>query len=139
MLGQVIEIKDDGNLVVQLNQTEADSGKCSSCSLEKSCTLPGAKILEIPPGPKLPAMKIHDLIDVEMSSAKLLWLSASLYLLPLVLMVSGAAVLHSLFESQGENASILGALAGLATGLLFNIILSRKMSRKSAFDIRRIS
>ena len=133
MLGKVVAIDKQGETLITLLPGQKESG-CSSCSMEDSCSLPGSEEIRLKTSELNEKLEINDTVDVEMSSKKLLWFSASLYILPLITMLGGAIS----FQNQTEGWVIAGALAGLAIGLLFNIALNKFITMNQVITIRRI-
>lgn len=68
-------------------------------------------------------LKIQELVQIGLRSAVLIRASMLMYLLPMVLMVTGASIAGLLINS-GDVFTVAGALTGLALG----VALSRKLS-----------
>jgi positive regulator of sigma E activity len=132
MKGRVIDKKANGTIVIAL-MAEADEG-CKGCSMGDSCNLPKMEQIEVRQDKSTMNCLKNDLVDVEVSSNKLIWLSASVYIMPLLTMIAGA------FWGlpYGEPSSIAGGIIGLAVGVVLNMILNRFLSLEKIVTVRRI-
>lgn len=133
MKGRVLSRNKSGALTIALMPEAGD--KCSACSLGDTCGLPKASQIEVEPGSQTEDLKNNDLVDVEITARKLLWLSGSVYILPLIAMLIGAL----LGAPHGENASIALAFSGVGAGLLFNVYLSKRLTINRIISLRRIA
>ncbi len=132
MKGKVISRSKTGALTIALLPEENDA--CSVCSLGDTCGLPKASQIEVEPGPETEKLQDNDFVDVEITSRKLLWLSGSVYILPLGAMLTGAL----LGAPYGENMSIAFAFGGAAIGIMFNVFLNKRLTLNRIVTLRRI-
>ena len=136
MKGRVVAKDGKGKLTIQLMQ-DADE-HCKACGMGDSCGLTKISSLEINPNSKSEAFNIDEYVDVEVSSKIILWLSVSVYILPLFTMLCGAFI-FSTYSGGGDKPAILGSVVGLAIGVLFNIFLNKYSSLQRIVQVRRLS
>jgi positive regulator of sigma E activity len=130
MKGNVIS-RDESGITIALSHSPEDG--CRACGLGESCSLPKSEKIRVDLNHHTKTLNINDIVDVEISSRRFLWLSASVYILPLVTMLAGG-----IFGMRySENMGILGAIGGLAAGIMFNIKLNKVLSVHDIVDIRR--
>lgn len=118
--GRVVAIDDDGVWVETIRRST-----CGACAARKGC---GHGLLErhagsrrglvrVLPGPRLAARecRVGDQVLIELPESVVLKGSLTVYALPLVVMLSGAALSRPLVG--GDSAAVIGAVGGLALGL----------------------
>ena len=137
MKGQIVSKDDIGRVKIALMQ-EADN-ECKSCGLGDSCGLTKVSHLEIKKSSELEDLNINDYVDVEISSKVFLWLSTSVYILPLFTMLFGALIASAITPSGGDKAAMLGGFLGLGAGIVFNVFLNKYLSLQRIVKIRRLA
>jgi sigma-E factor negative regulatory protein RseC len=107
-------------------------GTCGSCALRAGCGQDlvaralgaGRQHLQVAASPEL---ALHDEVEIAIPERGLLTAALLAYLVPLLSLLSGAALGHAL---GGEVPAIAGALAGLAAGIgLARLLLSAGVVR----------
>lgn len=119
--GQVVRLDDDFIWV----ETEIKSG-CNHCSAKSGC---GTGVLSGVLGKRRPQLRVKNSLDVKVGEAVIVAVedngivtgSLLLYLLPLFMMILGAAVGDTV---SGEGWAIILAVVGLVSGFLVARILS---------------
>ena len=132
MKGQVISKDSEGNVTVALMQGADEN--CKACGMGDSCGLPKVEKLDIPAGKKTQSLKVDQYVDVEISSKMFLWLSGAVYIVPLLTMLFGAILGHSVRPE--ETGAIIGAVAGFSIGVVFNIFLNKQLTLSKIVDIK---
>jgi len=130
MKGNVIS-RDERGVTIALYRSPEDG--CQVCGIGESCSLPKSEKIRVDLNHQTEALNINDAVEVEISPGKFLWLSASVYILPLTTMLGGGIIGIRI----SENAAILGAISGLIAGIMFNIKLDKIISIHSIVDIRK--
>jgi positive regulator of sigma E activity len=105
---------------------------CSNCNSKGECSVVGAKLeADLPAGS---AIKLGDIVQIELprgvQAAALAWI----VLLPLALFGAGYAAGSALAPGQGEGLPALLGLGGIALGLLGAVFASKRgsLGRKPA-------
>lgn len=119
--GQVVKLDDDFIWV----ETEIKSG-CNQCSAKSGC---GTGVLSVVLGKRRPQLRVKNSLDVKVGEAVIVAVedngivtgSLLLYLLPLFMMILGAAIGDAV---SGEGWAIILAVVGLVSGFLVARILS---------------
>jgi len=135
--GQIVSKDETGKVEIALMQ-EADN-ECKSCGMGDSCGLTKLSSLEMKSSPELENLNINDFVDVEISSKVFLWLSGSVYILPLFTMLFGAIIASAIVPSGGDKTAMLGAALGLGAGIVFNVFLNKYLSLQRIVRIRRLA
>jgi len=104
------------------------SGLCSGCELASSCipAASGNRIIEVddPVG-----VKSGQRVRIELGSGKFLMASFLAYIVPLAVLFAGAIVgFYSAPEGSHELRGTIGAVMGLAAGLLLSRSLGRRLA-----------
>ena len=124
-IGRVVEVCA-GSARVEVSQ----SSFCAHCEAASSC-VPGSggkRIIEVldPLG-----VTVDQRVRIELSSGKLLWASFLAYLVPLLFLFAGAVLgFYSARSTMRELWGGLGAIAGLAAGLLVSRLLGQYLGRR---------
>ena len=122
-IGKVLEV-GGGRAKVEVSP----SGMCSHCELASSCVPAsgGTRIIEVadPLG-----VSAGQRVRIELGSGKFLLASFMAYILPLLVLFTGAAVgFYSAPDGSAELRGAIGALVGLAAGLQLSRVLARRLS-----------
>jgi len=133
MLGKVVAIDSKGETLISMIPDQDNTG-CSSCSMGDSCGLPGSEEIRVKTSDLKEELSVNDTVDVEISSKKLIGLSASVYILPLITMLAGAIAM----QGKSEPWVIVGALVGLSAGVFFNVLLNKALTMSSVVTVRRV-
>lgn len=133
MKGTVSRDSTDENLLIELDQDTAGKEDCSSCGLRHHCGLPSTRTILVNQSDLNEAVIPGDSVDVEVRPTIVVWLSVSVYLLPIVTLVAGGL----LMSGMGEWVAVLGAMIGLAAGLLFNIALNRWIPIRKIISVKK--
>lgn len=133
MQGIVLKCEGDDLIRIELASEHDGDEACMACHLKESCELPKTRILEIKPSDVDLVLQVGDRVDVSMSPRNTILLSFSVYILPLICMI-GMGVLGARYN---QNISIVLSFAGLGIGLLFNVVLNKRLSLKRILTITR--
>jgi sigma-E factor negative regulatory protein RseC len=122
-IGKVLEV-GRGRAKVEVSP----SGMCSHCELAGTCVPAsgGTRIIEVadPLG-----VTVGRRVRIELGSGTFLLASFMAYILPLLVLFTGAAIgFYSAPEGSAELRGALGALLGLAAGLQLSRIMARRLS-----------
>ncbi|MCK5878464.1 MAG: SoxR reducing system RseC family protein [Holophagae bacterium] len=129
MLGTIITITPDDAFIIKM---DADDGNatCGSCSFKGHCSLPARKTLTlVRPG----QWAVGQRVEVDISPRIIVMLSASVYLLPVILMVACAGIM----AGKGDSWAVAGAFAGLITGIVVNLALNRFLPFEKIIQVKR--
>ncbi len=130
MKGIVGALNDHGQYPIVL---DTQSGECEGCSAKGICKIPATDIMEIAPENLPTGIRPGDAVEVELSPASRVWLSFSVFILPLLLMLAGAL----LGAIKGEGWAIAAGFAGLLAGLLLTWALNRSLTAQKQIQITR--
>jgi positive regulator of sigma E activity len=129
MLGTVITITPDDALIIRMDADE-DNATCDSCSFKGHCSLPARKTLTlVRPG----QWEVGQRVEVDISPRLIVLLSASMYLLPVILMI----VCAGMMAGKGDILAVAGACAGLVAGIAVNVALNRFLPFEKIIQIKR--
>lgn len=130
MKGKVLPLNADGLFPIEL---DTQGGGCEGCAAKGICKIPATDVMEVAPENLPPDVHPGDTVDVELSPASRIWLSFSVFILPLLMMLVGALI----GATQGEKWAIASGFAGLLAGLLLNWVLNRGLSAQKRIHITR--
>lgn len=122
---------DENKLIIQI---EGDTKSCESCGMKDNCTLPEKKTITLDKKLYGENFMENDLVDINMKPGMLTKLSFLVYIIPLFLMVFGGLV-GSHFS---ENMSVLGGIIGLLCGIIFLIVMNKKISIKNVLTLKKL-
>jgi len=117
------------------------SSMCDHCAESGTCHASGSKGASEVQAINEAEAGVGDLVELALPESSLLFASAMVYLLPVVLLVTGAILGNSFLPAVGlgANASAaLGALAGLGCGMFCTWAISRR-SDKTGATIPRVA
>jgi sigma-E factor negative regulatory protein RseC len=124
---------EDGFALLQTQRASA----CQSCNLQNTCgqgllsKVGGEKTMEFTVANQLQA-KAGDVVLIEVPENGLLYASALMFLMPLVMMLALAVAGHEMFGT--EMASLLAGAVGLFIGFALARYRSRAMSDDPRFQ-----
>jgi sigma-E factor negative regulatory protein RseC len=131
--GVVKEVKGDRARVVIRRSTACQS--CPSKSSTCACgALAGPGQFVVTARNEAQA-KAGDAVELSLPAGAVVWASLSVYLLPVVLVVAGAAAAHafrSTLNLSSDGAAGLGAAIGLAAGVILVWLIGRHARRKGS-------
>lgn len=130
MQGTVQPLNEKGLYPIALVLEDA---ACGSCMAKGICQIPASERIEVSPEQLPPGVRAGDAVDVELPAGFRVRLAFSIFVLPLLLMVAGAA----LGASRGERWSIVSGFAGLLTGVLLGWLASRGPAAERRIRITR--
>ncbi len=133
MKGTVSRDSTDENLLIELDQDSVIEENCSGCGLRHHCGLPSARSILMKKSDLSQPVAPGDSVDVEVRPTVVVWLSVSVYMLPIIMLVAGGFLL----SGMGEWLAVLGAMIGLAVGLLFNIALNRWIPIRKIISVKK--
>jgi len=131
--GVVKEVKGDRARVVIRRSTACQS--CPSKSSTCACgALAGPGQFVVTARNEAQA-KPGDAVELSLPAGAVVWASLSVYLLPVVLIIAGAAAAHALRSTLGlssDGAAGLGAAIGLGAGVILVWLIGRRAHRKGS-------
>lgn len=130
MKGRVLPRNEKGLVPIEL---ATGGGGCEGCSAKGICKLPASDLIEVSPEVLPPGVQPGDMVDVELPPSFRVWLSFSVFIVPLLFMLLGA-ILGSM---KGEMWAIGSGFAGLLAGMLLNWVLNRGLSAQKRIHITR--
>ena len=107
MTGRIVSIDNNGNLKIALMPSDEDG--CKACSMGDNCSLTKTSQVEVEPDEQTRGLHENDMVDVEIEPKKIVWLSALVYIMPLLAMLAGGLA----GSPWGEPYAIMGAASGL--------------------------
>lgn len=116
-------------------QVEVGGGEgCTACSARESCMSitgkqPEAKIIRVE---NVLNASVGDAVQIELPVSATMRIIAVTFLLPVVLLVAGYWVLMPGGSTQGA----IGAVGGLAAGMLMALAVNRALSRRKEYSMR---
>jgi sigma-E factor negative regulatory protein RseC len=120
--GEVVAVDDDAVWVATLRRST-----CGSCAAQHGCghgllnRLGSGRrhYIRALPGAIIPAQcRVGDTVEIALPESVILKGSVMLYLLPLLLMLAGAAAAAARWPELQDLGALAGAAAGLVTGLV---------------------
>lgn len=130
--GIIKEIKES---IISVEMFDAgsscSSGNCASCSSKGK-----TKILDALNTKKLP-IKTGSYIEMELATSKALIAAFRVLIFPLLLFIAGFMIIGNISGSS-EGLQVAGGFAGLGTGFLFNLLISKRYKLKEMPEIVRI-
>lgn len=133
MKGTVSPNSTDENVLIELDQNAAVEDNCSGCGLRHHCTLPSQRTVRIHKSELNEDIMPGDPVDVEVKPSVVVWLSVSVYMVPLLLLVAGGL----LASEWGEWYAVLGAMSGLILGLMGNIALNKWIPIRKIISVKK--
>ncbi len=134
----IIQEINEKNIVVEMFNADShsegsscSSGNCAGCSAAGK-----GKLINAINSHKLPIKK-GTLIEMEISSLKALLAGFRVLIIPLLLFITAFMLAGNTFHTS-EGLQVASGFTGLAVGLLFNILFSRKNRIKEMPVIVRI-
>lgn len=118
MQGTVQPLNEKGLCPIVLVPEDA---ACGSCMAKGICQIPSSERIDVSPELLPPGVRAGDVVDVELAEGFRVRLAFSIFVLPLLLMVAGAA----LGAARGERWSIAAGFVGLLAGVLLGWLASR--------------
>jgi sigma-E factor negative regulatory protein RseC len=125
--GEVMRV-NKGTALVKTSRTEA----CKSCASKGSCHTSGQE-MEVE-AINLADAREGDTVVMSMQTASLLKISFLLYILPVLLLIIGAAAGNRLGAAYGINESVMAAAGGFLLFLIAFIFIVRKGNRMARKD-----
>jgi positive regulator of sigma E activity len=129
MLGTIINITSDNELIIRMD-TDDDNATCNACSFKGHCSLPASKTLTVV---RSGEWEVGQRVEVDISPKLIVMLSASMYLLPVILMIAFAGLL----AGGGDIWTVAGACTGLITGVAVNLALNRFLPFEKIIQVKR--
>ncbi len=122
-IGKVLEV-GGGRAKVEVSPT----GMCAHCELASTCVPAsgGTRIIDVadPLG-----VSVGRRVRIELGSGNFLLASFMAYILPLLVLFTGAAIgFYSAPDGSTELRGAIGAIVGLAAGLQLSRVLARRLS-----------
>lgn len=125
--GVVRELRENTAVVV------VDQSQCGSCSAKSSCyglsgKGPGERVLE---ADNHAGARVGDRVEVELGVHATLTVISAAFLVPVVMMGAG----YALLMGRGATQGAAGAGAGLVAGLLLAWLINRNLGRRQGFGL----
>lgn len=129
MLGTIITITPNNEFIIKMD-TDDSSSTCDSCSFKDHCSLPARKTLTLARNGQ---WEIGQRVEVDISPRVIVMLAASVYLLPVILMIACAAMT----AGKGDVWTVVAACVGLIAGIAVNVTLNRFLPFEKIIQVKR--
>lgn len=130
MRGKVLPLNEKGLVPIEVS---SDASACEGCAAKGFCKLPASEVIEVPRGNLPPQLQTGDTVEIELPPSFRVWLSFSVFILPLLCMLAGALI----GATWSERWAIGGGFLGLLIGVLVNWVLNRSLSAQKRIHITR--
>lgn len=130
MQGKVLPQQADGLFPIELSP---DRQGCEGCATRGFCKLPATERIAVPASSLPPGAGPGDAVTVDLAPGFRVWLAFTTFILPLLLLLAGAA----LGARKGEGWAIGLGFAGLALGLAIPVLIHRRAASVARIHITR--